>query len=82
MKVTARAIMTVYCLHGDRKFRWMGHRRDGLPDPKHASMIGKTKKVYFDWLLEQLQARGVQPGTELKITIETIRPKRKMGKKK
>jgi len=82
MKVTARTIMTVYGLHGDQKFRWVGHRRDGLPDPRHASMIGKTKNVHFDRLLEQLQAKGVQPGTELKITVETIQPKRKISKKK
>lgn len=75
MKITTRAIMTVYDLQDNGKIRWMGHRTDGLPDPECANVISDQQQGLdvFKELLEELQARGVKPGTKLKITVETVK---------
>ena len=77
MKVTTRATMTVYRFSSKHKFS--SHSIDCRLDPKHASIRNDRHNgtYIFELLIQKLQKKGVKPGTDLKITVETIRPKRK-----
>lgn len=77
MKVAARATLTVYRVWP--KLRFSSHSIDCRLDPKHASIRNDRHNgtYIFELLIQKLQKKGVKPGTDLKITIETIRPKKK-----
>lgn len=66
MKITTRAVMSVY--------DFSTHRTSGNTDFCRASIVTKNDAgvVIFDRMLEQLQRRGVKPGTKLRITVETL----------
>lgn len=62
VKAVTTAVMSVY--------NGQSHRIEGPVEPQNAAVLESLGVI--SPLLEELQKRGVVPGTVLKITIETL----------
>ena len=66
-KISVKAVMSVY--DGGK------HRTGGNVNAEGASIVsdGEQGLTIINRMLTELQNRGVKPGTNLRITIETVR---------